>query len=181
MAYLRQRTWLESGPARSRLGVCRGRGFGSIFDIEAATGLSQTQVLQYELGGVLSGALPLIATDAQIIAYIKSLTQITNPLPAPTAPSLTPVPPTTPGAVYSGSDASGNPVYLAPSTPQQDQASTVQSLQSYFSSLAPSASGSDCSGWFAQQFSSACGGSSVLLWVGGAALVGLFFLGRRRR
>lgn len=96
-----------------------------------------------------------------------------------------------PGAVLSGSDANGNPIYICGSTAAQEQAAANAALQAAAAAqdaanaanvLAPGGS-TDCTQWF-NSFNPACltGGQS-LLWVAGgiAALLVLadVFGGRR--
>lgn len=90
----------------------------------------------------------------------------------PTAPSLAPCSAGTPGAMFTGNDSAGNPLYLCQSTPQQDQASTLAAQQAAAAAAGDAAEAADCSAWY-NTFNSKCAGSWNPFVIGGAVALGI--------
>jgi hypothetical protein len=87
----------------------------------------------------------------------------------------------TPGAVFAGNDASGNPIYAVPETAGANMAeyaaAVAQSISNQDASNNPPV---DCSGTWAQFTNSACGGSWLPIAAGVGIVALVFFAGRGR-
>lgn len=110
------------------------------------------------------------------------------PMPTPPAPSIALISgaagAATPGAVFAGNDASGNPIYGVPQTAQANMAAFKATIDQYMNQqgeATPPPPPPDCTAWYSF-FNPACGGGSVLPWVvGGVAAVFLLgMMGGRR-
>jgi len=102
-----------------------------------------------------------------------------GPVPSPPAPSISLTPNAgTPGAVYAGTDSSGNPVYAVPQTPAENQAATVSALNNYFDTVGAANPPDPCTAWYTFLDPNCPSSLSSGLVFAGAAVLGLLVLGK---
>jgi hypothetical protein len=100
------------------------------------------------------------------------------PPPPPPPPNIAlstdPAAAATPGAIYAGTDASGNPVYAVPQTASANMAAYAAQVKQFMDDVGTANPPPDCTTTWNQLFNSACPstGTSYLPWVlGGLATV----------
>jgi len=126
-------------------------------------------------------ACPFVSSNAGSTAYA--------PMPNPPAPSISlvsgPAGAAAPGAVFAGTDASGNPIYGVPQTAQANMTAFKATIDQYMSQqgeATPPPPPPDCTTWYSF-LNPDCGGGSFLPWalagVVGVLLIGSMLGGRR--
>lgn len=114
----------------------------------------------------------------------QKTTAVISPTVAPPAsipPSVSVVSSDTPGAVFAGNDANGNPVYLLAQSAADNAAQNAVALQQFFSDYSTANPSTDCTSFFNSTFNPTCGASLMngALAIGGVLLALFFFAGRR--
>lgn len=114
----------------------------------------------------------------------KKVTAVFSPTVAPPAsipPGVSVVSSDTPGAVFAGNDASGNPVYLLAQSAADNAAQNATALSQFFGDYSAANPSTDCSGFFNSTFNPTCGGSLMYAAIAiGGTLFALYLFGGRR-
>lgn len=159
--YLRDRTWLESGPRpRAR---CGNRGLSS-FSSWCNSGAPTANAFETVTLMLPSLLCPLTGSGVVLAGTNASI----PPPPAPQSPSLLPATAATPGAVFAGNDSTGQPTYVVQQTPGETQAQYAGEVQDFMN--AQPVADSSSSPWLLL--------GAVL---GGFVLIGMFAGGRGSR
>jgi hypothetical protein len=193
MAYVRQSSWVESGPGPvappSGCGIqlrkpaagskWRRRGVGD--GVPYASYCANAS-----LWNPIAWSVCLPADVSAVGSKLFGVSSVSAPLP--------PAPPagislvtgasaaSSPGAVFAGNDSSGNPIYAVPQTADANMAAYQATLNTFMSNLDTSNNPPvDCSSGWNQFTNSACGGSWLPIVAGVGLLGALVLLGGGRR
>ena len=187
MSYVRKATWIEYGPGPAGssstappavLRPAKGRGWARRRGVGDQGVPYASYCANASLWNPIAWSVCLPADVNAVASKIFGSGSVPAP-PSPAAPSISAVAATTPGAVYGGTDANGNPIYLLPQSAADNMASYDQTVSQFMDQVGAANPPPDCSTFWNSTFNSACPskpGNSVLL-IGGALVLTVLVVG----